>query len=177
MPSYVALLRGINVGRNRRVAMADLRGWLTDLGYDGVRTHLQSGNAVFSSRKRRDSVRREIEARLVGETGFPIDVVVRTAEELREVVDADPLGEVATDPSRYLVSFLAAPLDRAGLPDLDPAAYQPERLHVGKQEIYFWCPGGVLGSAVLPAFTHQATGVSTVRNWKTVTRLLELSGG
>ncbi len=178
MTSYVALLRGINVGRNRRIAMADLRGWLADLGYTDVRTHLQSGNAVFRSGKRRDTVAREIETRLLEATGFTIDCVIRSAAELRAVVDADPLGDVATDPSRYLVSFLAKAADRDRLPDLDPAAYEPERYHIGDQEIYVWCPNGFQDSKLLPELADKRTGVvTTVRNWNTVTKLRSMSGG
>lgn len=158
--------------------MSDLRGWLTDLGYVDVRTHLRSGNAVFDSDEPVDVVASEVEARLSKETGFGIDCVVRTAAELRAVVDADPLGDVATDPSRYLVSFLAAAVDRARLPDLDPAAYEPERYHVADREVYFWCPGGVHGSALLARFADRpGQAVATVRNWNTVTKLAALAGG
>jgi uncharacterized protein (DUF1697 family) len=128
--SYVALLRGINLARTRRVAMADLRGWLTDLGYAGVRTHLQSGNAVFTSDERPETVAKRIEARLAEETGFAIACVIRTAEELRAIVDANPLGEVVTNPSRYMVSFMATAPGREWrdrLAKLDPAEYEPER--------------------------------------------------
>jgi uncharacterized protein (DUF1697 family) len=178
MTIYVALLRGINVARNRRVPMADLRGWLTDLGYADVRTHLQSGNAVFRSGKRADTVAREIEVRLARETGFAIDCVIRTAAELRAIVAADPFGGVATNPSRYMLSFLAERPDPARLPDLDPAAYEPERFHVGDREIYLWCANGLRESTLFGEFAEKRLGVvATVRNWNTVTKLLAMAGG
>ena len=175
MARYVALLRGINLGSSRRVAMADLRAWLTDLGYADVRTHLQSGNAVLASDKRIDAVGREIEERLAEETGFPVDCVMRTAGEMRAVVDGDPFGEVASNGSRYMVSFLAGPVDRERLPDLDPAAYEPELLHVGEREIYFWCPDGVQDSKLLKLFSGRTGPMGTVRNWNTVTKLAVLA--
>lgn len=169
---HVALLRGINLGSRRRVAMADLRAWLTDLGYTDVRTVLQSGNAVFRTAKRPSTVRREVEAALAAGAGFPVDCVLRTAEELRAVVAADPFGDVATDPSRYLVSFLDAP---GRWPDLDPAAYLPERVHLAEREAYFWLPDGMRDSTVLAAFPARKGEVATLRNWNTLTRLLAVA--
>lgn len=172
MPTYAALLRGINLAAKRRVAMADLRAWLTDLGYADVRTLLQSGNAVFRSGKRPATVVRELESCLAERAGFTIDCVVRTAAELRAVVDADPLGAVATNPSRYLVSFLAAP---PRWPDLDPAAFESERFHLAEREAYFWVPDGIQNSTMLAAFPAKPGEVATVRNWNTVTKLLTMA--
>jgi uncharacterized protein (DUF1697 family) len=169
--TYVALLRGINLGSRRRVAMADLRSWLTDLGYADVRTHLQSGNAVFRTAKRPATVLRELERRLADGAGFQIDCVIRTADELREVAELDPLAEVATNPSRYLVSFLNGP---ATPPDFAPERFHPERFHVGAREIYFWVPDGIQNSKVLAAFPAREGEVATVRNWNTVTKLLAM---
>jgi uncharacterized protein (DUF1697 family) len=175
MTTYVALLRGINLGAKRRVAMSDLRAWLTDLGYGDVRTHLQSGNAVFTSRRSARTVGAELEARLAAETGFTVDCVIRTAEQMRAVAECDPFGEVVTNPSRYLVAFLDQAPEPALLPDADPAGYAPERVYVGEREVYFWCPEGVADSLVLAAFSERRLGVvATVRNWNTVTKLRDL---
>jgi uncharacterized protein (DUF1697 family) len=178
--SYVALLRGINLARTRRVAMSDLRGWLADLGYEGIRTHLQSGNVVFASDKRPDAIARELEARLAEETGFAIGCVLRTAAELRAVVDADPLGEVVTNPSRYMVTFMASAPGkdwRARMSKLDPAAYEPERFHVGERELFTWTPDGIRDSKLMRDLAAiPSTTVVTARNWNTVTKLLALAG-
>jgi uncharacterized protein (DUF1697 family) len=174
VPTYVALLRGINLAGKRRVAMADLRAWLTDLGYTDVRTLLQSGNAVFRSPKRPATVQRELEARLAEGAGFSIDCVVRTADELRAVVDADPLGTVADNGSRYLVSFLRAAPKK---PDFAADAFAPELFHLGGQEVYFWVPDGSQNSKVLAAFPTRKGKVATVRNWNTVTKLLAMTEG
>ena len=174
MPTYVALLRGINLAGKRRVAMADLRAWLEELGYDGVRTLLQSGNAVFRSAKRPATVEREVEAKLAERAGFSVDCVIRTAGELRAVVEADPLGSVADNGSRYHVSFLRAEPPR---PDLAPDAFAPELFHVGPREIYFWTPRGTTDSKVLAAFPVRKGEVVTMRNWNTVTKLLALAEG
>ncbi len=169
---HIVLLRGINLGSRRRVAMADLRAWLADLGYTDVRTLLQSGNAVFRTDKRPATVRREVEAAIAAGAGFPVDCVLRTAAELRAVVEADPLGDVATNPSRYLVSFLDRPGD---WPEVDPAAYEPERVHLAGREAYFWVPDGTQNSKVLAAFPAREGETATVRNWNTVTKLLAMA--
>jgi len=150
--------------------MTDLRAWVTDLGYADVRTLLQSGNVVFRTSKKPATVVRALEDRLAAGAGFAIGCVLRTADELRAVVAADPLGSVATNPSRYLVSFQAGPVD---WPTVDPAAYEPERFHLAAREAYFWVPDGTQRSKVLAAF--PADEKATVRNWNTVTKLLALT--
>lgn len=169
---HVVLLRGINLAAKRRVAMADLRAWLTDLGYADVRTLLQSGNVVLRSDKRPATVRKEVEAALLEGAGFTVDCVLRTARELRAIVDADPLGDVVTDPSRYLVAFLDVP---GRWPTVDPAAFEPERVHLAGREAYFWVPGGIQKSKILAAFPARKGEVATVRNWNTVTKLLAMT--
>ncbi len=107
MPTYVVLLRGINLGSKRRVAMADLRALLEGLGYDDVRTHLQSGNAVLRAPARSAAaVEKAVSGAIGGELGIEVDVVARTAAQMAEVVDSDPFAGVATDPARFLVTFL-----------------------------------------------------------------------
>jgi uncharacterized protein (DUF1697 family) len=172
VPTYVALLRGINLAGKRRVAMADLRAWLAELGYENARTLLQSGNAVFRSAKRPATVQRELEAHLAERSGFSIDCVVLTADELRAVVEADPLGSVADNGSRYHVSFLRVAPVR---PDFAADSFAPELFHVGKREIYFWTPDGVMNSKVLAAFPVRKGEVATMRNWNTVTKLLAMA--
>jgi len=174
--TYVVLLRGVNLGRNRRLAMADLRGWLADLGYENVRTHLQSGNAVLGSGKKAAELQREIGKRLEEETGASIRCVVRTHDELQRVVDGNPFEGVATDPARFLVAFLAEPAKKARLATLDPAEYEPERWHIGPREIYLWHPGGINNSKLTNELTDRNLGVlATARNWNTVLKLLAMS--
>lgn len=172
MPTYVALLRGINLASRRRVAMADLRGWLTVLGYTDVRTLSQSGNAVFRTAKRPAAVRTEVEVALAAGAGFSIDCVIRTAAELRAVVEADPFGDIATDPSRYAVSFFSK---STTWPDVDTTKYEPDRVHLGKREAYYWLPNGMQNAKILTAFPTPKGETATVRNWNTVTKLLAMA--
>ena len=115
MKRYIVLLRGINVGGHRRIAMADLRALLTRLGYESPLTHLQSGNVVLSSTQSAKQVQQTIERGLAAEFGDGIEVFVRTRKELADVIARDPLGKIADNPSRYFVTFLSGKPDAAAV--------------------------------------------------------------
>jgi uncharacterized protein (DUF1697 family) len=173
----IVLLRGINVGRHRRIAMADLRALLERLGYDDVRSHLQSGNVVLTTSVGPARVRRTIERALEEELGLDVEVFVRTHGELAEVVARDPFGDLAVDPSRYLVSFLSAEPDPARVQELAAAVAEPERFVATGRELYAWHPDGLRASKLAKLLSDQRLGVTaTARNWSTVTRLLALAG-
>jgi uncharacterized protein (DUF1697 family) len=169
--SRIGLLRGVNVGRNRRISMAELRSTLARAGYDEVRTHGQSGNVVFASRKKPATLERELLA-LLG-----VQVVVRTAEELAAVVAHDPLRKVADNGSRYLVTFLSRPLAAQAVRSLKAATALPEQLAVHGREVYSWHPGGLYDSPLAKALAAPQDVVATGRNWNTVTKLLALAQG
>jgi uncharacterized protein (DUF1697 family) len=175
---YVAFLRAINVGGHNRVAMADLRELLGGLGYDAVRTHLQSGNAVFAAPGARSSAERltgEIEGALARELGVGVKVLVRTHAELERAIAANPLLEVAEDHARLLVTFLSRAPAREALDALAPAEFEPDVFAVGEREIYTYYPQGVRATKLSNAFWERRLGVvASARNWNTVTRLLEL---
>jgi uncharacterized protein (DUF1697 family) len=172
----IALLRGINLGSRRRVAMPKLRELLEGLGYDDVRTHLQSGNVVLSAGTTGAGLERELEQAFAEGLGMEIAVVVRTRSELATVVARDPLAGVADDPARYLVSFLSAKPDVAAVRKLKQLDVAPERFVVHGREVYAWHPDGVQRSKLTKALADGVLGVTaTARNWNTVTRLLELA--
>lgn len=179
MPTYVALLRGINLGSRNRVAMADLRALLEGLGYDDVRTHLQSGNAVFSTGTRSaTAVRTAVEKAIDDELGMAVPVVVRTAAQVAKVVAADPLGDRASDHARYLVVFLDKALPASAVAHVDPQSYAPEEYALVGTELYLWLPAGSHDSRLARALSDKALGgVGTARNWRTVLRLAELAAG
>jgi uncharacterized protein (DUF1697 family) len=177
MERQVALLRGINVGKNARLGMADLRALLQDAGYEDVRTHLQSGNVLLTADTTGAELERALEHLLHDQLSSPIRVVVRTAQDLADIVDADPLAEVADNPSRKLVSFLGDTLDSAIAEELEAAApdLAPERLVVRGREIYTWHPDGMQSSPTAKLLTDKRLQTTvTARNWNTVTKLLEL---
>jgi uncharacterized protein (DUF1697 family) len=104
----IALLRAINLGPSRRIAMAELRALLSGLGYGAVRTHLASGNILLESNAAPGELARELEQHLADAFKLDVPVVVRSREELADVVTRNPLGRVASaDPRRYQVTFLS----------------------------------------------------------------------
>ena len=172
----VALLRGINVGKARQVDMTRLREVLGARGHTDVRTHLRSGNVVLDTGLAEGDLVRDVEAAVREEFGFDVPVVVRTAAALAEVIAADPLGDVATDPARYLVTFLPVAPAAERLASLPPEP-EDDRFRVLGRELYQWLPGGVLGSATSGWRWGELLGVTgTARNWNTVRRLAELAG-
>lgn len=167
MPRNIALLRGINLGAKRRVAMADLRALLEELGFTQVRTVLASGNAIFTG----EPSRTELEAALEARFGFRIDVVLRTMDELRAVIAGDPFAGVADNPTRYFVVFLdrEPKLDR-----LEGQDFAPDEFVARGREIYAWCPEGMRDSRLMKALGKlDGPGTATVRNWATVHKLLD----
>jgi uncharacterized protein (DUF1697 family) len=175
--AYIALLRGINLGPNRRIAMAELREHLTAVGYRDVRTYLQSGNVLLGSEAAPDVVARELAAHIEARFAIQVDVVVRTREELAEVVARNPLAVVANnDPKRYQVTFLAGEPDEALVARITAAARPPEAVAFAGREIFAWHPEGISRSPLSLALADRRLGlVATARNWNTVTSLLELA--
>ena len=174
---HVALLRAVNVGGRNRIAMADLRELLEGLGYGEVRTHLQSGNAVFTAAvSSPEQLGQEIEGALVEQVGLAAKVLVRTRAELERAITANPLLDVADgNHSRLLVTFLSHTPDREVLAELAPAEFEPDVFAPGEREIYVWYPEGVRATKLSNAFWERRLRVvATGRNWNTVTRLLEL---
>ncbi len=172
----VALLRGINVGRAKRIAMADLRQVLGELGFSGVRTLLNSGNAVFDcpAADAAQSAGR-IEEALVLKLGVPARVTVLDARQLADVVAANPLLDVAPDPARLMVAVLSNPADRARLEALAHQQWHPEAFALGHWCAYLWCADGVLASRAAAALGKVLGDAVTTRNWSTITKLHALA--
>ena len=176
MPRQIVLLRGINIGSRNRIAMPALREALEDAGFDDVRTYVQSGNVVLSSRAAPATVARKCESVIADHFGLEIAVVVRTRDELAEVVRRNPLGDVAKDPKRYQVSFLDRKPDAKLVEKLAALAAGGEQLVADGRELYAWHPAGVARSKLWAALAGRDLGVTaTARNWTTVTKLLELA--
>jgi uncharacterized protein (DUF1697 family) len=173
---HVALIRGVNVGRAKRVAMADLRALVESLGYTDVRTLLNSGNVVFTGpRASPGDAAARIEKAIATRLGVAARVTVLTAAEIAAAATDNPLLGVADDPSRLLVAVLADPADRSLLKRLDRRDWAPEALAVGARVAYLWCPEGVLASRLWEAVGRVLGGAVTTRNWATFTRLHTLT--
>jgi uncharacterized protein (DUF1697 family) len=168
----VALIRGINVGRAKRVAMADLRALVESLGHRDVRTLLNSGNVVYTADGTPpNQVAAAIEEGLASRIGVPARVIALSARQLERVVAENTLRDVATDPSRMMVAFLATPADRKKLDPLLKQDWAPDRLAVGTHAAYLWCPNSILDSPLMTAAGKALGDATTIRNWATVLKV------
>ena len=176
MPRYVALLRGINLGPRNRVPMAELRAALEELGYEDVRTLLQSGNVGVTSGKSATKVREELEQAIAERFGVETVVVLRTRKELEALVKANPLGDVADEPKRLQVWFLTGKPKAAAVKELEAADVAPEVIAVAGKEIHVWHAGGIQRSPASKVLERADLGaIGTARNWNTVEKLLDLA--
>ncbi|HET9773113.1 MAG TPA: DUF1697 domain-containing protein [Acidimicrobiia bacterium] len=171
---YVALLRGINVGGKTRVAMATLRDVCASAGCENVVTYIQSGNVVLDSSRKADALRSALEAAVAAEFGFNPAVMIRTAREMAAVVDRNPFPDA--DGKNLHVAFLHETLATGAKRCLAAVDSPPEELAVVRREVYLHLPDG-MGRARLPVLMERCLRptVMTVRNWRTVTRLVALS--
>jgi uncharacterized protein (DUF1697 family) len=175
MNQYALLLRGVNVGTNNSLPMADLRTMLTKVGCTGVQTYVQSGNAVFGTALAATELTTAIEAALERFMGRPIATTLRTRKELGAIVDAHPFAEVATNPAFMCVTFLSKAPTRAELAPLHAQDFGPELFSVAGREIYSWHPNGQGRSALAATLGKlPLRGAVTTRNWNTVQKLLHM---
>jgi uncharacterized protein (DUF1697 family) len=174
---FVALLRGINVGKHRRVAMADLRAALADAGHGDVTTHLQSGNVILEARASRpDAVVRSIEETLRTDLDLDIDVIVRRASDLAKVAKSNPFLSRGADPATLHVGFLKKKPAAATARALTGTDFGDDELVLRGAELYLRYPGGYGRSKMTGAtFERVLRTPVTVRNWKVVTKLVELT--
>jgi uncharacterized protein (DUF1697 family) len=164
----VALIRGINVGKNKQVAMADLRVACERIGFQDVRTLLNSGNVVFSTSLSPKAAAAKLELALEKEIRVPARVLVLTADEIDATVAKNSLVRRATNPSRLFVGFLWEPV--AALEDVRRGDWGENALALGPQAAYLWCPDG-FDSPFVKAF-HKAVGTGvTIRSWATVLKV------
>ncbi len=172
----IVLLRGINLGPRNRISMPALRELLGGAGFADARTYLQSGNIVLSSDLSPERVGAAIKRAIASEFALDIEAVLRTRDELADVVARNPLREVAVNPKRYQVTFLASELRAPEREKLAALAADAERVIATGREVYAWHPGGVARSRLWARLGGQGLGVAaTSRNWTTVTTLLEMA--
>ena len=177
MPRYVALFRGINVGKAKRIAMADLRVLLDKLGYTDVQTLLNSGNAVFTGDAAPNSKHADrIHDAVLKKTGIDAMVIVKSAKDMAGVIEGNELGTEANDHSRLLVALCNDAKGLAGVKKLASQQWGEEKLHVGKHAAYLWCANGILESKVAVALLKGLDGSGTTRNWATLNKILALMG-
>jgi uncharacterized protein (DUF1697 family) len=176
--TYVALLRGINLGARNKIAMQDLRALFESLGAEEVSTYVQSGNVVFKSSAAAHGLVEQIEAAIRRDLGLEVTALVRTGAQMAKVASQNPFarGKRRAPPTALHVTFLAGKPDGASVRTLDTSRAGDDELRVVGQEIYLHTPNGYGRSKLSNAFFEKQLGVAaTTRNWKTVTALAELA--
>jgi uncharacterized protein (DUF1697 family) len=178
MPTFIALLRGVNVGKAKRVPMEALRSLLVDLGYAGPRTLLNSGNAVFRAPGTSAPAHARAIARAIS-NGLRVEVpvVVKSARQLAAIIDENPFARAATDHSRLLVAFTPDEHSLAALASIEALVAPPEEFVVGDHAAYLHCPAGILQSKAGEALLGKLGKVATTRNWATTLKLHALATG
>ena len=178
--TYVALLRGINLSGHKIVRMDQLRKAFEEMGFGEVKTYIQSGNVVFGAPARDPaSLAKKIEEKIVGQFGFPVPVLVKSAAEVGKVVRNNPLaGEKDIDVSKLHVTFLSSAPEKSALKMLDGIDAEEDRFCCAGEAVYLYCPNGYhatkLGNNVLEKMLKVGT---TTRNWKTVNQLYQMTLG
>jgi uncharacterized protein (DUF1697 family) len=172
VPTYVALLRGVNVGGRNKLPMKDLRELFGSLGHTEVGTFIQSGNVVFSAA--RAVSRATLEQAIKKQFGLDITVVLRTPAELKKTLRANPFPKA--DPTKLHVGFMSKKPTASAVKLLDAERFLPDEFAIRGCEIYFHLPNGMGRTKLPPWIDRQLKIPTTVRNWNTVNKLLELVG-
>ncbi len=174
MPKFVALLRGINVGKAKRIPMAELRALLSALGYTGVATLLNSGNAVFQSQSGTPSqLATDIAAGIFARLHIQVPVVVVSASELETIVSENPIRVPDDEHPQVLVAFVQDSKTLSRLVSIASLVAPPEQFSVGRNAAYLLCAAGILESKAGKALLGLS-GAVTTRNWATVLKLQAL---
>ena len=182
MHTYAALLRAVNVGGTGKLPMADLRKLLEKLGFRNIATYIQSGNAVFDAAGTATQVSEKLAAGLQKLAGAPVEVMIRTHQELARIIAENPFAaEAAADGARVHVVFLAGPASKGAMEGLDRIVAQyparRDRFQVAGATVYLHLPDGAGESKFTGKMMDRALGVkATVRNWNTVLKLHAMSG-
>ncbi|MGZ4160254.1 MAG: DUF1697 domain-containing protein [Neobacillus sp.] len=171
MTIYIALLRGINVGGHKRIKMADLKQLLETIGLRNVKTYIQSGNVLFESEEETDQLRQRMEEEINKNFGFPVPVILRTAQEFERIFKSCPFPTESLPQGESVnVAFLSGVPSEEGIEYLSTVESNRDEYKIEGKDVYLYFGQSILDSKLatqLPKLGVQAT----VRNWKTVTKL------
>lgn len=177
MGSYVALLRGVNVGGQRRLAMDELRDLFVSEGAQAVETYLQSGNVIFRCGAAPIRLVANLERKIGSKFGVGVSIIVRTPAELSKVLAQNPFVRSGADTGHLHVTFLSKTPVRNRVSQLERVATGADRFAVAGRQVYLYCPNGYGRTKLSNAFFERHLELdATTRNWRTVTKLAELAG-
>jgi uncharacterized protein (DUF1697 family) len=179
MQTYISFLRGINMAGHYPVKMADLLSLYKNLGLNDAETYIQSGNVIFSDIEfiPAAGLALEIEKSILEKFGYSVPVLIRTIEEISEIIAVNPfLKEKDFDPSRMAAILLYNKPTEEQIQKVTDIDYPPDKFKVIDREIFVYCPKGFGRTKLYTNFFEKKMGVTgTARNWKTITSLLQIA--
>ena len=175
MTTFVALLRGVNVGGNNKLPMADLRALMSGMGFGNVQTYIQSGNVVFTALDVDcEPVRLRLEAGIANRFGFSALVSVLTAVQFLSATNSNPFRNMTGDYAKLHVGFMASPPELSAMKNLLMKPKGTDQWSVVGNMFYLHAPDGI-GKSVLAPFIERTLKVPvTFRNWRTVLALSDM---
>lgn len=176
MPTIIALLRGVNVTGNNMIRMEVLRSLCSSLGCSNVKTYLQSGNVVFTTRKKSlPAIARGIESAIEQKHGFRSAVILRTPGEMAAIIKRNPFAGRNLEPSKFVVVFLPSEIPADKKKEVEAIKVGPEEIRACDRELYIYYPDGQGRSKLGPALDRVLKIKGTARNWNSVTKLKEMA--
>ncbi len=175
MPTYISLLRGINVSGQKKIKMIELKDLYQSLGFENVQTYIQSGNVIFSSKiKSKKNITQLIEKNIKKTWGYEVSVILKNNQDLKKIVKGNPFPKADTT-KLYVTLFETKPKNIA-TEEIEKKQDKTEKIFITPTEIYIFCPNGYGKTKLTNTFLEKKTGVvATTRNWKTINNLINLS--
>ncbi|MDR2009466.1 MAG: DUF1697 domain-containing protein [Bacteroidales bacterium] len=181
MMTYIGLLKGINVGGKNIVKMAELKIILQKAGLTNIKTYIQSGNIIFGSELDENTLKSKIESEIKKEFGLSIPVVLRTEEEFKQIIKQNPFteeeirnAESNSESEIFYVSLSADNISDENIKKLKSAITEKEVFHINGRDIYFLFDKTIRNSKAV-SILQKVDNTSTIRNWKTINKLMELA--
>lgn len=178
MPKYIAILRGINVGGKRKILMADLRLHFQELGFTNIQTYIQSGNVVFETNgeENRQNIAVKVEKQIHETYGFEVPVIVRTADEIRQIVSENTFLKEGVAIEKLYLTFLKEQPAPESIDKIKSYNYSPDRYKIMGSNVYGLCASKYSNTKYTNNFFEKKLKTSaTTRNWKTVLKLLKMT--
>lgn len=180
MEKYISILRGINVGGQRKVPMSQLKSLYEDLGFKKVLTYIQSGNVIFRSDKNSGHSLEQIIEKKISETlNLDVPVIIRQLPEIGNILTNNPFIKIkGIDIGKLHTTFLNEIPGREVLLNIKKYDYSPDKFFIKDKDVFLYCPGGYGKTRLSNNFFEYKLQVkATTRNWKTVNKLFELASG
>lgn len=178
MPTYITILRGINVSGHNIIPMKELKALMERLGFENIATYIQSGNIVFNSpEKNEDKLITKIHNAIKTKFGFDVPVIARTAKEFKAALNNNPFfKEKDIDTEKLHITFLASEPTKENTDKANTYNYEPDRFIISGREVYVYCPNGYGNTKINNTFFENKLKVTaTTRNLKTVKELVKMA--